>query len=133
MLSVPATVSQTVQFVTRKGEEPYIEKRFIFAPAVAPVNAGKPLGTMEVFVDGRLAASAPLVSGATIPAVPALVSFRADNPWKRFALTTTIFAVGLVSLRYGTRYGSRIAAIAKSARRRRRRLAQKLRGDDRRG
>ncbi len=131
--TVPAIVSDTVQFVTRKGVSPQIEKRIHLDGVPAPVEAGKTVGSMEVLADGKPVAAGVLVAGAASPAISALQSLQSDNPWKRFAFTTTIFAVGLVSLRYGTRYGSRIAAIAKGARRRRRRVAPKLRGDDRRG
>ncbi len=130
---VPATVAHTVQFVTRSEIRPQVERRLSFNHLTAPVEAGANIGTLEVVADGKPAAGAVLIATAAVPTVAGVRSVPSDNPWKRFAMTTTIFAVGLVSLRYGTRYRSRIAAIAKGSRRRRRRLAQKLRGDDRGG
>jgi D-alanyl-D-alanine carboxypeptidase (penicillin-binding protein 5/6) len=129
-LTVPAAVQQTVQFVTRKGADPKVEKRVDLHPAAAPIEAGKTVGTLSFSVDGKPSTSVPLLAAAAVPSVTALQAIQRESPWKRFAMTTTIFAVGLVSLRYGTRYGSRLAALAKSARRRRRRFAQKLRNND---
>ena len=131
--TVQATVSRTVQFVTRKGEKPQIDKVLHFDTVRAPITAGAKLGSMDVLSDGKLISTAPVVAAANVTTTSTARVVQKRSPWKGFAMTTTIFAVGLVSLRYGTRYGSRIAAIAKSARRRRRRLAQKLRSDDHRG
>jgi D-alanyl-D-alanine carboxypeptidase (penicillin-binding protein 5/6) len=131
--TVAATVDRTVQFITRKTETPQIEKVVHYDPVHAPVSAGAKVGSIEVIADGKHITTAPLVAAATVSAPSTVKAIQKSAPWKGLAMTTTIFAVGLVSLRYGTRYGSRIAAIAKSARRRRRRLAQKLRSDDHRG
>ncbi len=127
--TVPVTVKSPVQFVIRKGQSPEVAPRIALAPARAPIEAGVPVGTMELYRAGKQIASAPLVTMTADPAPPTITGSRKAGPWKSAALATTIFTVGLVSLRYGTR----VAALTKSARRRRRRLAQSLRGDDRLG
>jgi serine-type D-Ala-D-Ala carboxypeptidase (penicillin-binding protein 5/6) len=129
LLTVPATVRQTVQIVTRKGANPQITKRMSFAQVTAPVDAGKQIGTLDVSMAGGPSTEVPLIAAAAVPASPLQIS-RSGGPWKGFGMTATIFCVGLVSLGYGTRYRTRIAAIAKGAGKRRRSLAQKLRDPD---
>ncbi|HLJ57279.1 MAG TPA: hypothetical protein VKT77_19740, partial [Chthonomonadaceae bacterium] len=127
------TVAHDLQYVTRKGEAPKVETRVHLDGAAAPVDAGKQIGTVDIVVDGGTVATSPLVAAAPVPTATVAQAVTRGSPWNRFALTTTIFVVGLVSLRYGTRYGLRIAALAKGARRRRRRIPQKVRGVNRRG
>jgi len=125
--SVPVTVRAKVQVVLRRDETPQIERRIELSPASAPVVAGAALGSLEVLRDGREMLQAPLVAMVSSAQNPAIMMTPGRGPWKSTALATMILAVGLVSLRYGTRF----AALAKSSRRRRSRLAESLRGDDR--
>jgi D-alanyl-D-alanine carboxypeptidase (penicillin-binding protein 5/6) len=122
---VPVAVRTQVQVVTRKEEDPQLTERADIPSVSAPVAVGTPVGTLEVFHAGKSVAHYPLVAMAASPLASATVQSSIGGPWRRPLFITTIFAMGLVSLWYGTR----VAALTKSARRRRRRFAQGLRDD----
>ncbi len=127
--SVAVTVGRPLQFVTRKGEGAEFTRHVTLAPTLAPVVAGSALGSLEVLVGGRQVTSSPLVALNAVPVAPPVVK-AAGSLWGRFVAIVGIFAAGLVSLRYGTRFKTRFTASAKGARRRRSRLAPSLRDDD---
>ncbi len=124
--SVPADVQQPLQVITRKGEQAQIERHILLNPVAAPVTVGMPVGTLEAYLNGKPVCGTPLISGQADPSAAAQSSNA--SPWRRLGLASGILVTGLVSLRYGTR----ITALTKSARRRRRRFAQSLRSDDHR-
>jgi D-alanyl-D-alanine carboxypeptidase (penicillin-binding protein 5/6) len=126
--TVLCAVQNAVQYVTRKGDLTQAERRVQLTTATAPVPVGAPVGVLQAYVGGRLAASSPVVTMEAVAALPIQMQIGKTGPWK--GVLSTILATSLVSLLYGTRYRSRFAALAKSARRRRRRLTQSLRDDD---
>ncbi|HLK55756.1 MAG TPA: hypothetical protein VKU00_04290, partial [Chthonomonadaceae bacterium] len=128
--SVPIQVQKLMQFVTRKGDNPPVEKRVKLQAINAPVAAGTTVGTLEAWSEGKLVASSPLVTADNVAFLPSPIPATRGNLWGKMALGVGIFATGLVSLRYGKRYGSRFAALTKGARRRRSRLAARLRDPD---
>ncbi len=124
---VPVSVHNPVQIVTRKDDAGTLETRLHLMPVSAPVAINQPVGTLEVYRNLKQVGQYPLVALESDPLVPAALPLPKGGPWKSAALVTTIFAMGLVSLRYGTRF----AAFTKSARRRRSGLTKSLRGDNR--
>jgi D-alanyl-D-alanine carboxypeptidase (penicillin-binding protein 5/6) len=123
---IPVTVRAQVQVVTRKDDSLPLTQRLEVTPEIAPVASGEAVGTLAVYHGAAPAGQVPVVALIADPLPPVLVHLPAGSPWKSAAAATTIFAMGLVSLRYGTR----VAAFTKSARRRGRRLAKSLRGND---
>ena len=138
--SVPVVVKTPLQVITRKDEDPLLDREIHLDPVSAPVYAGATVGTLDAVEGGMGSASAIGKVVGSVPVVAAESDLRDTNalstashgPWGRMVWATTIMGMGLVSLRYGTRT-RRFAAFAKSARRRRRRLAQSLRGPHRLG
>jgi D-alanyl-D-alanine carboxypeptidase (penicillin-binding protein 5/6) len=127
--AVAVAVPKAMQWVTRRGEKPTLERHITLAPAAAPVLLGSRLGSLEVLVDGRQVASSPLIALAGVPAFRPIVLRQASSPG-RFTAVIGILAAVLVSLRYGTRQKTRFTSVAKGPRRRRRRLAPSVRDDD---
>ncbi|HZT40811.1 MAG TPA: D-alanyl-D-alanine carboxypeptidase family protein [Chthonomonadaceae bacterium] len=138
--SVPVTVKTPLEVVLPKDEEPSIEREVHLDPVSAPVYAGATVGTVEAVEEergqgvgqamGKVVGSVPVVAAESDLRDTNIFSTTSGGPWGRMVFATTIMGMGLVSLRYGTR-SRRFAAFAKSARRRRRRLAQSLRGSHR--
>jgi D-alanyl-D-alanine carboxypeptidase (penicillin-binding protein 5/6) len=125
--SVPTAVKSNLQIVSLKWDNPQVETRYSYLPLTAPAPAGTIAGTIEAWENGVKLADAPLVTTAPV-AAEQQTGFGAVGAgrWHSALLTTTVLAMGLVSLRYGTR-----VALTKSARRRRRRIPQSLRRVDR--
>ena len=128
----PVVTQFPVQFVTRKGMIPNAVKQLNLASVNAPIATGAVVGTMTVSVDGVPIVSSPLVSTASIDASPNLVkAVQGGNPVKTILMTTTFLGIGLVSLRYGKRYRSRIASFTKNTRSSWRRFASRMRNSHR--
>ena len=120
-----------VQIVLPKASESRVESQMELPLVNAPLAYGAPIGSMKIFIDGVPVLSSPLLSNAAVEATPGFAnSVRQGNPWKTAALVATIFGAGLVSLRYGKRYRTRIAKIAKNARIGGRRLAKSFRNSN---
>ncbi len=124
--SVPVRVRSKVQIVLRRGETTPITAAPRLDPIKAPVTVGTPVGVMEARIGDKVICSSQLLAADNDPAVAALnlPSTRRGSP--RLLIMASILGLCLVSLRYGTRF----TTLTKSARRRRRRLAKSLRGDD---
>lgn len=130
---VPVVARQTVQVVLAVGKELPIETHIDIRPAIAPLTPRMVVGEMQARVAGRVVCATPLVPAEAVSAEPPVITalvvhsrFGNTLPW----LLGSLFTASLVSLIYGKRYGNRIAALAKGARRRRRRLAARLRNSD---
>jgi D-alanyl-D-alanine carboxypeptidase (penicillin-binding protein 5/6) len=121
--TVPTVVKSNLQVVSLKWDHPQVDKRYSYLPLSAPVPSGAAAGAVEAWSDGVKLAEAPLITAAPVAAEEhAVLSIRGGGRWRSALFTTTFLAMGLVSLRYGTR-----VALTKSARRRRRRIAQSMR------
>ncbi len=125
--SVPATVQQKLQVVLRKGAPADLEPQLQYFSPDAPVARGAVVGLYKAVVDGKLICAVPVTAAERVDRAPVTLARTGSSGRSNTLLTMgSIFAVCLVSLRYG----SRLPAITKSARRRGRRLAKSLRGDD---
>lgn len=132
--TISVTAKDPVQVVTRKGQAANVDRQLHLLTVAAPIRKGAVVGTLDADVDGKTVDSSPLLAAEDDRiSTEAQAAHTGGSPWRRMAFATTILATGLVSLRYGTRFGARYAALTKSARRRRRRLAQSLRSSDRLG
>lgn len=126
---VPVVAEQPVQVVLPVGKELPIETNVNIRSAVAPLTMHSVVGEMQARVEGRVICSTPLIPAESVREQPSAVAAIAARSRSRRALPWlmgSLLGASLVSLVYGKRYGNRIAALAKSARRRRRRLASRL-------
>ncbi|MCS6775851.1 MAG: D-alanyl-D-alanine carboxypeptidase family protein [Chloroherpetonaceae bacterium] len=128
---VPVAVRSTLRVVLPRKHARPVQVRSRLDPVTAPVPAGTVVGVLEAMVDGRVVASAPLVTTQDVP-VASQFARATRSPWKSWLMGTAILTMGLVSLRYGTRRRIRNTPFAQGARRCRRCLAALLRGLDRR-
>ncbi len=129
--TVAVRVKDPVQVVTPIGANAEVEQRIHLLPLTAPVQIGQTVGTLEACVGGKILCASPLVAAESDALATPVQQALGGSSWKRLAALAGIFAMGLVSLRYGTRTRIRTSALAKSARRFRRRLAKSLRGTNR--
>ncbi len=128
----PVVTQFPVQFVTRKGAIPNAVNQVKLTPVEAPITSGAVVGSMIVSVDGVQIVASPLVATTSVPAAPNFVkAVQSGNPLKTILLGTTFLGLGLVSLRYGKRYRTRIASFTKSSRSGWRRFAARLRNSNR--
>ena len=98
----------------------------------APIAAGTPLGTVSILVDGKVQATAAAVAAEAVPVRPAALLLQTT---KRIGLLL-LQVVGLLTAVALLFFGGLILygrTAAKSARRRRDRLATSVRGVDRPG
>jgi len=124
---VPAIVQSKVQVVLRKGDTAPVQPQIQFFAPIAPIRQGAVIGLYKAAVDSRVLCAVPLVAAAPVDRAPLTVAHVGGTTRSNPLLTVgSIFGICLVSLRYGPR----ISALTKSARRRGRRLAKSLRGDD---
>jgi len=121
---VAAVVKRRVQVVASKDAPPQIESRIVLPPANAPVQIGQTVGTFEAVVNGRVVCSSPVIANEFAPASSSFAGTVTQGGSGRFWLLTGVLASGVVSLRYRKRF--RTAALVKSLRRRRSRLAPRL-------
>ena len=130
---VPAITQNPLQIVGRKGDAaslPTLQTRLILPPHAAPIRKGMPIGTLEVTRDGKVLASTPLLAGGDVPAVPPAALLTSANGGRKSLLwLASLFAIGVVSLRYyANKLRKRKTASSKGARRRWRRFTKGLRG-----
>ncbi len=119
--AVPATIAAALTYVVARGENPPVTLTPEFTPTKAPFAPGAPLGTLEAKIDGKVVATAPLVAAGEAHR-PRL--FSAGVVSSSSGLLLAVFGAMVVG--YGT-------AFAKTARRRRPRVAPVVRRAHRRG
>jgi serine-type D-Ala-D-Ala carboxypeptidase (penicillin-binding protein 5/6) len=130
--TVPAVVKSKVQVVLRRGDTISVQPQIQYFDPPLPVESGATIGLYKATVDGRVICAVPLLAATRVDRAPVTLArgHKAGRP-NPLIMMGSIFGICLVSLRYGSkRYKSRFAALTKSARRRGRRLAKSLRGDD---
>ncbi len=123
---VPAVVKRRVQVVAPKDTVPQIESRIVLPPVNAPVQVGQTVGKFEAVVNGRVVCASPVIANEFAAASSSTVTGTVTQGGGRFWLLTGILASGMASFRYSKRFRARTAALAKSPRRRRSRLAPRL-------
>jgi D-alanyl-D-alanine carboxypeptidase (penicillin-binding protein 5/6) len=125
--TVPAVVQSRVQVVLRKGDATPVDPQIQYFSPSAPLAQGATIGLYKAAIDNQVIYSVPLIAGAGANRAQATVAHtRAAGRPNALITVASIFGICLVSLRYGSRF----SAFTKSARRRGRRLAKSLRGDD---
>lgn len=126
--AVPAIVKEKVQVVLQKGDKSSIDRRVEFQNVNAPIAVGANVGVLETRIGGKVLSVTPLVAQQAAAPLPMVKKILPQgSPFKWFAFAGMILTTSLVSLRYGTRNGTRFSAFTKSARRIGRRLATRLR------
>lgn len=114
--TVPVTVKSPVQLVSRKGDTPTIEKELIWRTVSAPVKSGEVVGSLVAKMNGTKIYSTPLIAEASIAPAQGIQLFHPPVSSRWFAVSLSILAVCLVSLRYATRTEFQSTSLAKSAR-----------------
>jgi D-alanyl-D-alanine carboxypeptidase (penicillin-binding protein 5/6) len=127
--TVPAQTLFPLRVVVRKNEADRIEKRCRYEMANAPITAGKSVGAYEAWVGGQPLSSVPLVSMTAVNAAPRAVAIGRLSG-RKLVLGFGVFALGLVSLRYGNRKRIRFSTFAKGARSSGPRFTANLRDDN---
>jgi D-alanyl-D-alanine carboxypeptidase (penicillin-binding protein 5/6) len=126
---VSVSVGQPVQVIAPRGVSPVITHKMVIKNVEAPVKPGQMVGTYQAIVDNQVVCSAPVTAVTGDDLQPPLLAVRNSRSGLPYLLSGFILISGLVSLRYGTKH-RRVAAITKGARRRWRRVATSLRGND---
>jgi D-alanyl-D-alanine carboxypeptidase (penicillin-binding protein 5/6) len=111
--TVPAHVSEPLRVVVPKGDADTVEKRVRFSSTRAPIAQGSAVGTMEAWVGGTPVIGVPVIAERGINALPPPPGVGHRLARGGFYVLC-VFAVGLVSLRYGTRKKKRYMFTAPS-------------------
>ncbi len=114
--TVPVTVKNPLDIVSRAGENPAIEKKLLWKNLTAPVKAGEEVGSFVARVNGKNVCFTALIATAPVAQtkVSQLLKRTESSGW--FGITLSIIAVCLVSLGYATRTEFQSTSFAKSAR-----------------
>ena len=116
--TVRVHTTEPLKVVVPRGDAEVVEKRVRFTAAKAPVARGAVLGTLEAWVGGVPVIGVPVIADSAVPALPPPPGVGHSIARGAFYLFC-VFALGLVSLRYGNRKKKRymFTAPAKSTRR----------------
>lgn len=127
---ITALAAEPLQMAVLKGGEARYELRPSFASLTAPVTAAAPIGSLQLFVDGKPIAATTLQADRSVAELRGVAAFLHDKNRGSFMRYSFIFAAGLVCLGYGKRKRKRIPSLAKGSRFRRSRFSESFGGDD---
>jgi serine-type D-Ala-D-Ala carboxypeptidase (penicillin-binding protein 5/6) len=100
--TVPAHTTAPLTVVVPRGDAEAVEKRVRFAAPRAPIAKGAVIGTLEAWVGGVPVVGVPVVANQAVAAMPPPPS-SGHSVARGFFYVFCVFALGLVSLRYGNR------------------------------
>ncbi len=128
--TVASCTAQDLRVVVPKGERDRLEKRVRFGVPKAPLEAGAEVGALDVFIAGQAVLSVPVVATESVHAAPRVAVVTGSRA-RNVLMGLGVFAVSLVSLRYGKykRYRGRRLSSSKGTRNRGSRFTAHMRDD----